>query len=292
MLLIGHKKNRSFLDSLAKKQFLPQSYLFTGPRELGKKLVACEFARKLMGEENFEQTSHPDLLILEPLHEKEKGKVKRKRISVEAIREARLFLSRYPAQGKRRVLLIDEAEELSIGASNALLKILEEPNETSVIILITHRPGALPSTILSRVVNLSFDLVPEKELRDSFGKEGETVPDFFFSFGLPGLIVKALTEKETFTLHKEFLGKLFQISKLSLRERLVLAEHLAEDEETLIPLLEEWLTGLHFRLKERKNGTVTREFLLLLNRLQESISTLTRREGNPRLVLEKMLLSL
>ena len=83
---------------------------------------------------------------------------------VENIRELRESVKYPPAVGRKKVYIIDEVHMLSTGASNALLKTLEEPPENVIFILATTDPQKLPQTILSRCMRLDFKRVPEHVL--------------------------------------------------------------------------------------------------------------------------------
>ena len=83
---------------------------------------------------------------------------------VENIRELRESVNYPPAVGRKKVYIIDEVHMLSTGASNALLKTLEEPPENVIFILATTDPQKLPQTILSRCMRLDFKRVPENIL--------------------------------------------------------------------------------------------------------------------------------
>ncbi len=83
---------------------------------------------------------------------------------VENIRELRESVKYPPAVGRKKVYIIDEVHMLSTGASNALLKTLEEPPENVIFILATTDPQKLPQTILSRCMRLDFKRVPESIL--------------------------------------------------------------------------------------------------------------------------------
>lgn len=85
---------------------------------------------------------------------------------VENIRELRESVKYPPAVGKKKVYIIDEAHMLSTGASNALLKTLEEPPENVIFILATTEPNKLPQTILSRCMKLDFKRVSHSEIAE------------------------------------------------------------------------------------------------------------------------------
>lgn len=69
-----------------------------------------------------------------------------------------------PYDGRRRVYIIDEAERLNPQAANSILKVLEEPPETTLLLLVTSKPYALLETIRSRCQMLSFAPLTDKEL--------------------------------------------------------------------------------------------------------------------------------
>ena len=94
-------------------------------------------------------TEHPNLKVIN--NESEEGASKN--ISIESIRNIKKFveLSSHSIGGKK-VILINNAESLTINAANALLKILEEPPENSYLILTVENISSLLPTIISRCV--------------------------------------------------------------------------------------------------------------------------------------------
>jgi DNA polymerase-3 subunit delta' len=94
-------------------------------------------------------------------------------ISVEQIRRIVLPRVGYPPhEGKALVIVIFNAEELSIAAANALLKTLEEPAPKTHFILLTSRPGRLLDTIRSRTLAVRFGALPEKVVAQILEREG------------------------------------------------------------------------------------------------------------------------
>ena len=93
--------------------------------------------------------SHPDLIVLEP----EAGK---KKIAIEQARELIKRLNYPPLEGDRRVVLIPDADRLSLEAANALLKTLEEPPADTLTLLTSSLREALPATVISRCQSFLF----------------------------------------------------------------------------------------------------------------------------------------
>ncbi|MGE5892846.1 MAG: DNA polymerase III subunit delta' [bacterium] len=140
---------------------IPTSYLFSGERGIGKFSAALEFAKAMNCESPAGRDScdrcrscmrmtalnHPDLKVMAP----EGGVLK-----VEQVRELEEFLSFKPHEGRKKVVIVDDADLMNLYAANAFLKTLEEPPEDSMIILVSSRPELLVDTIRSRCLNIRF----------------------------------------------------------------------------------------------------------------------------------------
>ncbi|MDO4539593.1 MAG: AAA family ATPase [Syntrophomonadaceae bacterium] len=151
----GQEAAVSALKTALQQQRISHAWRFCGPPGCGKETVARELARHLLladdaaGKVFFDQGGHPDLMLVEVPENKTL-------IGVEQIaREMNPWLFNRPARAQRRVVIIREADRLSIPAANALLKTLEEPPDYAVIILISEQDGML-DTIISRCQNLRF----------------------------------------------------------------------------------------------------------------------------------------
>lgn len=285
MRICGHQNVRQRLSQMAKLPVMSQSFLFSGPRRLGKFSVALEFAQTLANVSSGEYQEGGDILVIGRSDRTSTDESKTvSAISIEEIRKADEFLSRFPSTGRYRVVIIDAAERLTVSAENALLKMLEEPNSTSVVILVTHLPGKLLPTVRSRVFGIVFSLPSPEEVRAFF--DDSSVPDFFISLGLPGLIATAEEFPEVFERQKKLLRGLFQLSRLSWKERIALAEDMTEDPDAISDLLEIWLAGL----QRQQNAESLRSpvFAGFLTQLLETLDRISRHEGNPRLLLEKL----
>lgn len=101
--------------------------------------------------------SHPGLIELRRPWD-EKTKRFRKEIGVAQVRKLLDFFQMSAADGGWRVAIVDPADDLNTAAANALLKMLEEPPERSIFLLVTHAPGRLLATIRSRA--RALDLMP------------------------------------------------------------------------------------------------------------------------------------
>src|ERR1700688_1149105 len=92
---------------------------------------------------------HADLLTVERAYDPHRRRL-RGEIVVDDTRAIGTFLRLTPAEGGWRVVIVDGADEMNRNAANALLKILEEPPQQALLLLVAHSPGRLLPTIRSR----------------------------------------------------------------------------------------------------------------------------------------------
>jgi DNA polymerase-3 subunit delta' len=170
--VVGHARPLGLLSRSLAHGSLPPSLLFSGPEGVGKRLVAKGVSQALncldlrlgpaghdaalaldacgscLACRKIERGVHPDLLVIE---RPETGSVK-----IDEVREAIASTGYRPFEGRRRVVVLDEADRLNPESQNALLKSLEEPPASSVFILISSRPETLLATVRSRCSRLRF----------------------------------------------------------------------------------------------------------------------------------------
>ena len=93
-------------------------------------------------------------------------------IRVDEVRKLKSFLHLSAADGGRRVVIVDTADELNVAAANALLKLLEEPPEGATLLLISHQPSGLLPTIRSRCRELRLASLSPSDLSQALGQAG------------------------------------------------------------------------------------------------------------------------
>lgn len=133
------------------------AYIFAGPRGVGKRLAAVNFAKALncqaplLGDpcdvcascKKIDAHNHPDVAMISPLEDATS-------IKIDAVRGLIKDINMKPYEGKKKVYIMDEADSMKHEAANALLKTLEDPPSDSVMILLVENIGSLFRTIVSR----------------------------------------------------------------------------------------------------------------------------------------------
>jgi DNA polymerase-3 subunit delta' len=165
--IVGHRRILALLSRAVARDTLPQSLLLAGPSGVGKRRLARAVAEAInclapqTGDDlerdacgacaacrRIARDVHPDVVMLVP---GDTGTIK--------IDDVRLVIDKAgyrPFEGRRRVVIIDEADALVPQAQNALLKTLEEPPSASSFLLVSSAPDALLATVRSRCPRLRF----------------------------------------------------------------------------------------------------------------------------------------
>jgi DNA polymerase III subunit delta' len=171
-MLPGHAEPWREWEAALAGPRMHHGWMLAGRQGLGKLEFALAAAHRLVGG-GPAPGQHPDIIVLSrpPKDDKEERKraegheFERKRnITVDQIRAMQRRLTTRPTLGARRAVIIDPADDLEKGASNALLKSLEEPPEGTFFLLVVHRPARLLPTIRSRCRVVRFAPLAEGEV--------------------------------------------------------------------------------------------------------------------------------
>lgn len=289
-MFIGNQKLVQFLSKAIENNKLSQTYLFSGPENAGKFTLAKIFARSVIKGSKFDFGENDkmlaDMIILEPEIEEKKGVIKEKEIKVEQVRNIQKDLSLFPYDGKYKVLIINNAHKMSISAQNALLKILEEPNATSIIILVTHNDSKIISTIKSRCQKINFSLVDVKEIKEISSNDIAN-----FSMGRPGMAMKMIENTEELDIARKEFEYVMKFSDIGMNERLKLAEKMSSDGVKSIKRLEFWMWIIRLEvLKDRKNGGFFS--FETIEKIEKSLEMIKNTNANVRLVIENLFLEI
>ena len=160
--IVGHPRLTSLLLRALDRGSVPPTLLLAGPAGVGKWRVARALAETINCQapvdgdacgvcrscDRIIRGQHVDVLALAP---DDTGKIK-----IDEVREVIADCEYRPFEGKRRVVLIRDADALLEAAQNALLKSLEEPPPGTIFVLTSAAPDALLRTVRSRTIRLLF----------------------------------------------------------------------------------------------------------------------------------------
>lgn len=227
---------------------LKHSYIFYGVRGVGKKFTAVQFVKSLMCEQaqngyscdncetckKIDSNTHPDFIIVDfEFQERLLEKHEKSTISIDSIRYVKEFCALTRYSGKYKAVVIDSAETLQRDAANSLLKLLEEPPQNCIIILITTSIGLLPKTVLSRCQHVKFFPLKKEVINKVLQKTA-----LFTEEPILGSVQEIEYLKRVKSLN-------FDVQKLSIWDIYTLSENLAEDKDFakyfLMYLLENFL---------------------------------------------------
>ena len=312
--IIGHQQIVEQLQHTVASDRIAGAYLFVGPVGVGKETVARYFAQLIFCQQDaqpptvcgtclacrkVDSGNHPDLQFIRPDGSE---------LKIGQIRELQKQIIYEPLEANRKVYILTDIDRMNDYAENALLKTLEEPPASSVLILLTSNIKALLPTTRSRCQILQFHLIPTQQLAEILVDRFSVAPEQATTLAIAsgGAIGKALTQLEKGdTLAEEVPEILKETDPLAAFR---LAEHLKDNPDTLGELVT-WYRDLLFLQQGAPNELLThihsvRELQSIVPRysrlrLQQSIQTIFDTKSlientntNATLALEVMCLKL
>ncbi len=218
--MLGHQKVLNTLQAAIKNDNISHAYIFEGANGIGKRESALSFSSMLMcGADGipcgrckacqlFQQGSHPDFQEIYLGDDKS--------ISVEDVRNILKGLVIRPLYSKYKVFLINNADNMTVQAQNALLKSLEEPPSYVVFILTVQSGAAMTQTIRSRCQKIFFNKLSNEDIIDILQtKYGCFKPEWNFvvsySDGVIGTAIELVDFPEYLEIRDEVLEKVMQL---------------------------------------------------------------------------------
>jgi len=202
--ILGQEGAINQLRAALQNKIISHAYLFLGPAGVGKRLTAYSFAAALNCQSpeqgykpcgkcpschKMEHGNYPGLLLIEPQGQS---------IKIEQIREIQARISYKKLEGKYQIVIMQDAQNMTADAANSLLKVLEEPPQGTVFILLADQSRSMLPTILSRCQLIRFvALKPEhisRILQEEYGLSQEEAEGISLLSG--GSIEQALQLKE------------------------------------------------------------------------------------------------
>ena len=325
--LLGHETAIQFLQIHSQPEKIRHAYLITGAEGVGRETLALAFVKALnclnppskggfCGQchpcRQIEAQVFPDLAILRVAEGS-------RELKIEQVRAMQQTLSLAPYQSKYRVVLIPDFQRATTGASNALLKSLEEPPSRAILILTADARESLLETIASRCEVVRLRPMPisdlAKELQAAHGLNEEEARKLSqLAGGRVGTALNYLRDDDLLEKYNNALDQLEEILAMNLRGRLKYVEKLqrtkGQARESYNFLIATWLTFWRDVLicseasdvplvnlekedliRETATGLSLQRVAGILKNHEEALTMLDQ-YVNPRLILENLLLNL
>jgi DNA polymerase-3 subunit delta' len=247
--VVGHDWAVKLLQPTAEAGDPPQALLITGPPQVGKGTLTKALAQTLLCTQErppcgtcracrlVEALTHPDLHWIEP---------ETSSLKINQIRDLTRQLALAPMEGAWQVAVLDQFEAATIGAANALLKTLEEPSPSVVLILLAQQAEALLPTIVSRCQVVTLRPIPKAVVEQALIERWHVEPEQarLLSHVCGGRLGWAITAATTPTLleqRQQILDDMIQQLKNKRVTRFSYAESMArQDQGTILEQLELW----------------------------------------------------
>jgi len=251
--LVGHAAAEQAMLAAWTSGRMPHAWLIAGPAGIGKATLAYRFARFVLANGRPSPLlgppadlglpaghpvaarvlagGHGDLIALERQWDARKKRL-RTEIVIDQVRPIRQFFHGTAAEEGWRIAIVDPAEDLNENAQNALLKVLEEPPEDSLLLLVSHAPGRLLPTIRSRCRVLRLQPLGDAEVRRVLVRQcpelpaEEVRPLALLAEGSPGRAVE-LAGQGGAAIYRELLALLAKLPELDVAKLHELADKLA-----------------------------------------------------------------
>jgi len=207
-----HRFQWAQLQSMIVRQQLPHALLLTGLQGLGKQQFAMGLAKRLLCEHVdkmneacgqcraclwLASNSHPDLSVVSPEGDS-------RSIKVDQIRQLHQKAYQSSHNGGYRIIVIAPAEAMNVAAANALLKLLEEPNDETLLLLLSHQAQLLLPTLRSRCQSVYFPPLSDESLLTLYANTENIEAYLPLMFGAPFRLQGLIDDKRAES-HQEIL---------------------------------------------------------------------------------------
>jgi len=296
--VFGFKKQKSYFVQAIRDKKLVHAYLFSGTAMIGKKQFALNLCHLISPSEmSIEQDQ--ELKYIAPraisdemekfiTYSEAKNSRSGQEIYVEDIQNVRAFLTTKPLNGPYKMVVIDNADCMNDEASNALLKILEEPSASTVFILISARPQALLPTVISRCQNITFLPHPLKETEQALSPYKILRDDkkliLLLAQGRIGWALDILDNKRLDEI-KKFINEFQTVLRKGSFERMEYAKKVSEYHNPSY-VIDIWIRWIRTHGKDAKKTHATLSELIWL------YSLVSQPQFNRRLALENFLINI
>ena len=245
--IIGQDTAVKILQAMISGDQLSGAYLFSGPEGVGKRSLSIEFAKAVNCEKKgldaceecsscnkINSLNHPDVSIIQK--EKESNFMK-----IDKIRDIIYQASMKPYEARKKIFIINNADDMNEESQNALLKILEEPRENQIFILTTSVVSGILPTVISRCKAVKFNLLSQAQIKKLLVEqrgfeENEAVLFSHMALGSPGRAI-AFKDNDNIRERDKMLNDFFFKKRALFREEVCDEKKYSDIEESLEMLL-------------------------------------------------------
>ena len=308
---IGQERTIQLLKNSLEHGKLAHAYLLVGPPHVGKMRLAIDLAKALncvgsdppcnlcLACQRIENGKHSDIIIIDKYTGRDsKDKKKATEISIDTIRD---FMQRNanlpPYEGRYKIFIIDNAELMSSAAANCLLKILEEPPEHVIIILLTPAENQLLPTIISRCQRLELRPMPILKIESTLAATAKLDTDKSrllarLSAGCLGWALSAMQDESYLQNRQSLLSEFISMIDSSWSSRLSYIQKIPSDRaaaEAMIKLWMQWYRDMLLVKYNREEAIINLDHIaelkfwastLTIAEIKEFIDSLNRALNN------------
>lgn len=245
--IIGQENIKQRILKGIKENSLAHAYIFTGPKGIGKRLMATNLAQALLCSDANNAPcnsctackltyagTNPDLTVIE---------ADGSSISVEEIRKIQSSSNIRPLYSNNKVYIIVDGDKMTVQAQNSLLKTFEEPPEYCKIIITTSNVEKLLETIRSRAIKMSFIKYTQNEIEEILLKNSVLTNnnmDFIYAYseGIPGKAIELCTSETFLDLKNTTLEYVNNLKKDKINGLFKFSEYLIQNKDSIDTILD------------------------------------------------------
>lgn len=295
--IVGHKRALNLLSRALQSGRAGHAYLFTGAPAIGKTTLALAFAKAVNCTSNpspcnscrncrlIGKRAHPDVRVIEATNGPPAGEspahresAKKHAIGIDQIREMQREAALLPYEANKKVYIIRNAENMTTEAANSLLKTLEEPPPSVMLILTCSDAKILPATVSSRCQQINLWPLSAQEVKAALLAQADIAEEdatilAHLSNGRIGWALEIAGNRAALSERESTLQRIVDLASATRMQRFGYAEEVAalfgKDQEAAYAVLDLWLSWWRDILLVKNNCSDLVTNINMISRLSE-----------------------